>query len=153
MNIGDTAEDFCLKDAKGKKRCLADFKGKNIVLYFYPRDNTPGCTLEAIDFSDLREDFEQHNTVIIGISKDSCESHQKFIDKHELTILLLSDPDSEVQKKYDVWKPKKFMGKEFLGTVRTTILIDAKGSIIKRWDAVKVKGHAQEVLLTIGGNK
>ena len=146
LNPGEAALDFCLKDAKQKSVCLNDFKGKNVVLYFYPKDNTPGCTLEAIDFSALKIDFGKNDTVILGISKDSCESHQKFIDKKALTITLLSDPEAEIQKKYGVWRKKKFMGVAFIGTVRTTVLIDKKGIMRKIWDSVKVKGHAQEVL-------
>lgn len=146
MNVGDHAKDFCLKDASNKTHCLKDFKGKRVVLYFYPKDDTPGCTLEAIDFSALKNEFEKENSVIIGISKDSCESHQKFLDKHNLTIILLSDENAVLQKEYGVWKPKKFMGREFMGTVRTTFLIDEKGIVLQKWDSVKVKSHAQDVL-------
>lgn len=143
---GVLAPLFCLKDAYEGKKCLKDLAGKWVVLYFYPKDNTPGCTLEAIDFSRLKEGFRGLGAVVLGVSKDSCESHQKFIDKKGLTITLLSDPDSKVQKSYGVWKPKKFMGKEFVGTVRTTFLINPEGRIVKVWDKVKVAGHAEEVL-------
>ena len=146
ISIGDSAPDFCIPDAYENKRCLSDFKGKWIVLYFYPKDNTPGCTLEAMDFSDLKEAFEKENAVILGISKDSCKSHQDFIDKKSLTITLLSDADSEAQKKYGVWKPKKLLGREFLGTVRSTFIINPEGKISKMWDKVSVSGHAVEVL-------
>jgi len=146
IKVGDKAPAFCLPDAEGKKHCLKDYKGKYVVLYFYPKDNTPGCTLEAVDFSRFRKEFEGANAVILGVSKDSCESHQKFVDKHKLTITLLSDPDHKMQEMYGVWRPKKFMGREFLGTVRTTMLIDPHGVIIKIWDKVKVKDHVAEVL-------
>lgn len=149
MNIGKKAPDFTLKDAVGTQISLTQFQGKFVVLYFYPKDNTPGCTLEAIDFSTLKSSFSKKKAVILGISRDTCASHQKFIDAHELTILLLSDPDAEVQKKYGVWRPKKFMGKEFLGTIRSTFLIDPEGKIIKIWDPVSVKGHAKDVLASI----
>lgn len=140
------APSFNLKDQDEKLVSLNEYKGKNIVLYFYPKDNTPGCSLEAMDFSALKDEFKKNNTVILGVSKDSCKSHQNFIDKKKLTIRLLSDPDSEVQKKYGVWRPKKFMGREFIGTIRSTFLIDSKGKVNKVWDPVKVKGHAKEVL-------
>lgn len=140
------APSFTLKDSNEKEVSLSDFKGKNIVLYFYPRDNTPGCTIEAIDFSKLKDDFKKHNTIILGVSKDTCKSHQNFIDKRKLTINLLSDQDSKVQKQYDVWKKLKFMGREYLGTQRTTFLINKKGEIVKTWEKVSVNGHAKEVL-------
>ena len=145
----DKAPEFCLPDAEEKKHCLKDYRGKSVVLYFYPRDNTPGCTIEALDFSALKDRFKKKGAVILGVSKDGCASHQKFIDKQGLTITLLSDPDSSMQKKYGVWRPKKFMGREFLGTVRSTFLIDKKGIIKKYWDNVKAKGHAEEVLDSI----
>ena len=143
---GVKAPEFNLQDAYGKEHRLSDYFGKWVVLYFYPKDNTPGCTLEAIDFSRLKNDFEKYNAVILGVSKDSCVSHQKFIDSKGLTITLLSDSDASIQKIYGVWKPKKFMGKEFLGTMRTTYLIDTKGDITKRWDKVNPLGHAKNVL-------
>lgn len=143
---GDKAQEFCIPDAKGKKHCLKDYKGRWIVLYFYPKDSTPGCTMDALDFSKLKDKFAGKNAVILGISKDSCESHQKFIDGQGLTITLLSDKDHKVQEKYGIWRPKKFMGREFLGTVRSTFLIDPKGKVAAVWDEVKVKGHAEEVL-------
>lgn len=147
--MNEKAPDFELPDANGNKIKLSDYKGKNVVVYFYPKDNTPGCTIEAIDFSALKKEFEKKNTVILGISKDTCKSHQKFIDDRKLTITLLSDEDHKVQEKYEVWKPKKFMGREFLGTIRSTFLIDKTGVIQKIWSPVNVKGHAQEVLKEI----
>lgn len=146
LKEGDKAPGFRLVDAYEKERMLEDYLGKWVVLYFYPKDNTPGCTLEALEFSDLKKDFESNDAVVLGVSKDSCESHQKFIDSRGLTISLLSDPNAEIQGIYGVWKPKKFMGREFLGTQRTTFLIDKKGIIRKIWDKVKPLGHAKKVL-------
>lgn len=146
VQVGKDALDFRLRDASKVLRSLTDFSGKWVILYFYPKDLTPGCTLEAIDFSGLRDDFSKLGAVVLGVSKDSCESHQRFIDKKALTITLLSDPDSKVQKDYGVWRMKKVLGKEFMGTVRTTILIDPEGVIRNIWDNVKVKNHAQDVL-------
>ena len=143
------APDFCLPDSAKKDHCLKEYKGKWVVVYFYPKDNTPGCTLEAIDFSRLKAEFIKKKAVILGISKDSCESHQKFVDRQGLTITLLSDADHKVQEKYGIWRPKVFMGREFLGTVRSTFLIDPKGKIARIWDPVSVKGHAKEVLDSI----
>ncbi|MGD9778909.1 peroxiredoxin, partial [Methanomethylovorans sp.] len=135
-----------LPDQDGKEICLQDMKGKWVVLYFYPRDNTAGCTKEAQDFSAFKPEFETEGAIIIGLSKDSMTSHQKFIEKKELTITLLSDMEITVHKLYDVWRLKKFMGKEYMGTVRTTFLIDPNGNIANIWDNVKTKDHAQNVL-------
>ncbi|MBN2066802.1 MAG: thioredoxin-dependent thiol peroxidase [Candidatus Thermoplasmatota archaeon] len=146
LHIGDKAPDFCLKDQDEEEICLKDFKGKNVVLYFYPKDNTPGCSLEAMTFTRFKDDFEKHNTTIIGVSKDSCESHKKFIKNKNLNITLISDSDIKIQKVYGVWRLKKFMGKEFMGTVRSTFLINSTGKISRIWDNVKVKGHVEEVL-------
>lgn len=146
LKVGEKAPEFSLEEGDGSVVSLSDFRGKSVVLYFYPRDNTPGCTIEAIDFSAFKKDFDAAGAVVLGVSKDSCASHKKFIEGRSLTIRLLSDPDSEVQKKYDVWRKRKFMGKEFLGTVRSTFLIDPAGVIVKIWDDVKAEGHAAEVL-------
>ena len=125
---------------------LSNFKGKNVILYFYPKDNTPGCSLEAIMFTKYKIEFKKLNTTILGISKDSCDSHRKFIENKKLNLTLISDSEKEIHKKYGVWQLKKFMGREFLGTVRTTFLIDSTGRIRKIWNNVKVKGHVEEVL-------
>ncbi len=146
LKIGQTAPDFCLLNQSEEKVCLKNFRGKWVVLYFYPKDNTPGCTIEALDFTKLKPEFESLNAVVLGVSKDSCQSHQKFISGKKLTIILLSDLETEVQKKYGVWRPKKFMGKEFLGTIRSTFLIDPEGKIARVWDGMKALGHAQAVL-------
>jgi peroxiredoxin Q/BCP len=145
LKEGDLAPDFCLKNQDEEEICLNDFKGKNIVLYFYPKDNTPGCSLEAMTFTKYKDDFEKYNTTIIGVSKDSCESHKKFIEKKNLNITLISDSEKEIQERYGVWRLKKFMGREFIGTIRSTFLIDSSGTIRKIWDNIKLKGHVEEV--------
>jgi peroxiredoxin Q/BCP len=143
---GQYAPDFCLSDQNGDRTCLEDFRGKWVVLYFYPKDNTAGCSLEAKEFSYLKNDFEIENAVILGVSKDNPESHKRFIEKKELTIKLLSDKQADVHKAYDVLHPKRMRGKEVTGTVRTTFLIDPEGKIIRIWDNVKAAGHAEKVL-------
>ncbi len=147
--IGEKAPDFCLPDYKGTKHCLSDFHGKWVVLYFYPKDNTSGCTKEAREFTEKKEEFEKLNAVIIGISKDSPKSHEKFINKHNLNILLLSDEEHKVLEKYGAWGKKKNYGREYFGTIRSTFLIDPEGKIIKVWKNVRVKGHVEEVLKTL----
>jgi peroxiredoxin Q/BCP len=146
MKVGQSAPDFCLFDQDGKRICLEDFRGKWVVLYFYPRDNTPGCILEAKNFSCLEKGFEAENAVIIGVSRDSVESHQRFIEKKELKIGLLSDEQADVHRTYDVLHPKNFRGKEVISAVRTTFLINTEGKIVKVWDNVKAAGHAEKVL-------
>lgn len=146
LSNGQEAPLFCLQDQDGKEICIQDLRGKWVVLYFYPRDNTSGCTKEAQDFSTLKPEFEAEGAIIIGISRDSMASHQKFIEKKELTITLLSDTDIMVHKLYDVWRLKKFMGKESMGTIRATFLIGPEGNIASIWDNVKTKDHAQKVL-------
>ncbi|WP_455280579.1 thioredoxin-dependent thiol peroxidase [[Eubacterium] cellulosolvens] len=150
---GEKAPDFTLDSDDGKKISLSDFRGKNIVLYFYPKDGTLGCTQEAIEFQNLNRKFANLNAVILGISKDSMESHQKFKDKNNLHFILLSDPKSKVQKLYGVWKEKSLYGKKFMGTQRSTFLINEKGLIEKIYRKVKVKGHAQACLLEFNTNK
>ena len=146
LKIGDIAPNFCLKNQDKENICLKDFKGKNVVLYFYPKDNTPGCSLEAMTFTKYKEDFDRYNTTIIGVSKDSCDSHKKFIKNKKLNITLISDMEKEIQEIYGVWRLKKFMGRKFMGTVRSTFLIDSRGIIKKIWDKVKVNGHVEDVL-------
>ena len=139
---GRKAPAFCLPDAKGKTSCLENFRGKWIVLYFYPRDNTPGCTLEALQFNAALQEFADLGAQVIGVSTDTPESHQKFAEKYNLSILLLADTTHTVLKTYDSWKPKVMFGKEFLGTQRDTFLIDPDGTIIRVWRRVNPKGHA-----------
>jgi peroxiredoxin Q/BCP len=143
---GIKAPEFKLLNQDEEEVKLKDFKGKYVVLYFYPKDNTPGCTTEALEFTFLAKEFKKLNTVILGVSKDSCSSHKKFVEGKKLTIQLLSDEDKAVNKLYGVWQKKKFMGKEFMGTVRTTFLIDTKGKVVQVWQKVKAKGHAETVL-------
>ncbi len=142
---GKPAPDFCLPNQDGKETCLKDFRGQWVVLYFYPRDNTPGCTQEACDFTNYLGEFEQLNATVIGISPDSVESHRKFVDKHHLRITLLSDVQHEVLEKYGVWKQKKMYGKTYMGVERSTFIIDPNGVIVHEWRRVRVKGHVQKV--------
>jgi peroxiredoxin Q/BCP len=146
IKINELAVDFCLKNQNNENVCLKDFMGKWVVLYFYPKDNTPGCSLEAKSFSDYINEFKQLNARIIGVSPDSIDSHKKFESKHNLTFNLLSDPNHDVLKSYDVWKPKKLYGREFMGVIRSTFLINPKGRIVYIWPKVKVMDHAQNVM-------
>jgi peroxiredoxin Q/BCP len=142
---GDTAPKVCLPDETGKEICLEDFKGKWVVLYFYPKDNTSGCTLEAIDFTGAVTDFKKLNAEIIGVSPDSTKSHQNFISKHDLGITLLSDPEHKTLEEYGAWQKKKLYGREYMGVVRSTYLINPEGKIEQVWPKVKVKGHVDDV--------
>ncbi|WP_417434275.1 thioredoxin-dependent thiol peroxidase [Hoeflea sp.] len=125
---------------------LADFAGKKVVLYFYPKDDTSGCTTEAVDFTALADDFAKAGAVVIGLSPDPVKAHDKFIAKHGLGIILASDEDKSVLQAYGVWKEKSMYGRQYMGVERSTFLIDAGGKIARIWRKVKVKGHAQEVL-------
>ena len=147
--IGKKAAAFCLPDADGTSICLDKFRGKWVVLYFYPRDNTPGCTIEAMQFNAALEKFADLGAQVIGESADTSESHQKFAEKHNLSILLLSDTDHTVLKAYDSWKPKTMFGREFLGIQRDTFLIDPEGTIVAVWRKVSPKGHAEEVKVVL----
>lgn len=140
------AKNFSLPASNGNVVSLEDFKGKNVIVYFYPKDNTPGCTTEACSFRDSFEEFQSSETIILGISKDSIKKHNGFIEKHNLPFLLLSDEDGKVCEDYGVWQLKKMMGKEYMGIVRSTFLIDKDGNLVKEWKAVKVNGHIEEVL-------
>ncbi len=146
VEAGKQAPDFELKANTGETVKLSDFRGKYVVLYFYPKDMTPGCTTQACDFRDNYERFKELDAVILGISPDPIERHQKFIDKHDLPFLLLSDEDHQVAEAYGVWKLKKMFGKEYMGIERSTFLIDKDGTVIKEWRKVKVKGHVEEAL-------
>ena len=140
---------FKLPSTNKKGFSLKDSLGNFVVLYFYPKDDTPGCTIETNDFNKLLSKFKKLDCEIYGISKDSLKSHDKFKDKYKIKFDLLADEEKEVLKKYKVWGKKKFMGREFMGIIRTTYLIDKKGKILKVWDNVKVKDHAKEVLETL----
>lgn len=128
---------------------LNDFAGRNLVVFFYPKDMTPGCTNEAIDFSRLKPDFDAANTIILGVSKDSIARHEKFRAKHDLKCLLLSDEDGKMLETYGAWGEKKLYGKTYMGIIRSTILIDKTGKVRKVWPKVRVKGHADEVLSVV----
>jgi peroxiredoxin Q/BCP len=144
--VGDMAPDFTLPRDGGEEVTLSQMQPKAVVLYFYPRDDTSGCTKEAIAFTGLAAEFEAANTVIIGISKDSVASHDKFVAKHDLGVILVSDEGSDVCERYDVWKEKSMYGKKFMGIERATFLIDGSGKIAQAWPKVKVPGHAEAVL-------
>ncbi len=153
MKVGEAAPKFTGLDRAGKSISLQDFEGRSIVLYFYPKDNTPGCTTEAIDFTTKLAEFQALNTQVIGISPDSIASHGKFIDKYDLKITLLSDPEHQIAESYGVWQLKKFMGKEYMGIVRSTFLIDPTGKISYVWSNVRVKNHVDNVLAQITNGK
>lgn len=142
---GAKAPAFTLLDQNDNKVKLSDFKGQWVVLYFYPKDDTPGCTTEACDFTDGLKSLEKLNAKVLGVSADSTESHRKFIAKFKLKITLLSDPDHEMIDKYGVWQKKQNYGKEYMGIVRTTYLIDPAGNVAHVWEKVKAEGHAAKV--------
>ena len=144
--VGQVAPAFSLTNAASETVTLQDFAGKWLVFYFYPKDDTPGCTIEALDFTALKDEFAAFNAVVVGVSPDSEVSHQKFIKKKELGIELLSDPDHKAAEAYGVWQLKKFMGKENMGIVRSTFLIAPDGAIAHSWLKVSAKEHAQAVL-------
>ncbi len=145
INEGDDAPNFSLSADHGKTVSLADFTGSNIVLFFYPKDNTPGCTKEAIEFSDKVQDFEKHNTVILGLSPDSARKHDNFVNKHDLQVTLISDEEKKTLEDYQVWVEKSMYGKKYMGVDRSTFLIDTQGRIVKIWRKVKVAGHVEDV--------
>ena len=146
LKIGDKAPNFTLTDKDGKEVSLSDFLGKKIVLYFYPKDNTPGCTRQACAFAGLYREFENKGVQVIGISKDSVASHQKFAEKYNLPFVLLSDPERKAIEAYGVWQEKKMCGKVSMGVVRTTFIIDEEGKISKVMDKVKPDTNAMEIL-------
>ncbi|WP_199426383.1 thioredoxin-dependent thiol peroxidase [Thermaerobacillus caldiproteolyticus] len=149
LQIGQPAPDFTLPASNGEMVGLSDFRGKHVVLYFYPKDMTPGCTTEACDFRDYHGKFCDLNAVILGVSTDSVERHKKFIEKYDLPFLLLADEKHEVAETYGVWKLKKNFGKEYMGIERSTFIIDKDGKLVKEWRSVKVKGHVEEALTYI----
>ncbi|MFC4348286.1 thioredoxin-dependent thiol peroxidase [Kordiimonas lipolytica] len=146
VDVGDKAPAFSLPADGGETLSLSDFKGKKVVLYFYPKDSTPGCTTEAKDFSALISDFEAAGAVVLGMSKDSVRRHDNFIAKSELKVRLVSDEEGKTIEDYGVWVQKKLYGREYMGIERATFLIDGEGTIREVWHKVKVKGHAEAVL-------
>ena len=149
LKINIKAPDFILSSTNKIDYSLKNSLGKYVVIYFYPKDDTPGCTVEANDFNKLLPQFKKLNCEVFGVSKDNLKSHDKFREKYKLKFDLLSDEELTVLKKFKVWGKKKFMGREFMGILRTTFLIDKKGKILKIWENVKVKDHAKEVLETL----
>jgi len=149
INEGELAPNFTLQADDGSPVSLRNYKGKKVVLYFYPKDETPGCTTEALGFKEAVAEFEKEGAVILGVSIDSVESHRKFKEKHELPFALLSDPEATVLKLYDVWKQKSLYGRTFMGTERTTFVVDEKGVVAKVYRKVKPKEHAQTCLLDL----
>jgi thioredoxin-dependent peroxiredoxin len=146
LELGQQAPEFTSINQNENTVSLSDFKGRNIVLYFYPRDDTPGCTTEGIEFSGLIKEFSEANTVVIGVSKDTALKHQKFIKKRDLKIDLLADTEGEVCEAYSIWGEKQFMGKRFMGIIRSTFIIDTTGKLVDAFYKVRVKGHAQAML-------
>lgn len=145
LEIGNKAPEFCIPNQDEVEICLRDLKGKWIVLYFYPKDNTPGCTTQACDFTQAEPEFDDLDAVILGVSPDSPKKHQNFIAKKELGITLLSDGQKEVCEAYGVWQLKKTFGKEYMGVVRSTFIINPQGDISAIWSKVKVKEHIEKV--------
>lgn len=148
---GQPAPDFQLADQDGKSHSLKEWRGSPVVLYFYPKDDTPGCTKEACAFRNARESYEQAGARVVGVSPDPVDAHRKFADKYDLPFTLLADPDRKVCELYEVWKEKNLYGKKSMGVVRTTFVIDAEGKIRKIFPRVRVDGHADKVLELIRG--
>ena len=146
LQEGVLAPDFALQDQEQVLHNLSDYRGKKVVLYFYPKDDTPGCTKEACSFRDSFGDFRKNGLVVLGVSKDSTSSHAKFQEKYSLPFPLLSDTDTTVIKAYEAWGPKKYMGREYEGVLRITYIIDEEGKILKAYEKVKPQDHAQEIL-------
>lgn len=146
IEIGQQVPDFSMKGNEGKQLQLADYRGKYVVLYFYPKDMTPGCTTQACEFRDQHESFKDVNAVILGVSPDPLHRHEKFINKHDLPFELIADEEHELAEAFGVWKLKKNFGKEYMGIERSTFIIDPDGKLVKEWRKVKVKGHVEEAL-------
>lgn len=149
IEIGKKAPVFCLAADDGETVCLKDLEGRWVVLYFYPKDNTSGCTTEALEFSERAADFSAMNASVMGMSRDSAASHKKFKEKHNLSVKLLSNPEHDVLEAYGAWGTKKMYGKESAGIIRSSVLIDPEGIVRKAWPKAKSSGHAQEVLETV----
>ena len=146
LEPGQTAPDFTLPDQRGQKVSLSDFRGQPVVVYFYPKDDTPGCTTQACDIRDQWEEFREAGAAVIGISPDDVESHERFAAKHDLPHVLLADPDREVMQPWGAWGTKNMYGKETVGVIRSTVLVDAEGVVAKVWKRVQAKRHAEQVL-------
>ena len=146
LTKGMKAPEFCLRDQDDTEVCLKNLKGRWVVAYFYPKDDTPGCTIEAIEFSGLSKEFDKSNAVVLGISPDSGKRHCNFIEKHGLQVQLLTDPDKKAIKQYGAWGKKMMYGKEVEGVIRSTVLIDPQGRVAHHWSNVAPKGHGAEVL-------
>ncbi len=150
LNAGDPAPDFCLPSTLGRDVSLKDLLGKKVVLYFYPKDNTPGCTKQACEFRDLAADFDRKKTVVLGVSRDSLSSHENFQKQFNLKFPLLSDPDHKVHELFGAWGEKVMYGKKVLGAIRTTVVIDEQGKILSLARNVKAEGNAQSTFQKIG---
>ncbi|MCC7263619.1 MAG: thioredoxin-dependent thiol peroxidase [Candidatus Latescibacteria bacterium] len=148
--IGDPAPVFSLPDAGGRTVGLQDLRGKKVVLYFYPKDDTSGCTRESCDFRDAQPALEQAGVVVVGISPDSVRSHQRFREKYSLPFLLLADPERQAIEAYGVWKEKSMYGRKYMGVERSTFLIDEQGVLVAEWRKVKVIGHVEQILASLG---
>lgn len=144
--VGDTIPNFKLQASNGQEVQLTDYAGKKLVIYFYPKDMTPGCTTESCDFRDFNGEFGANNAEVIGISPDDLASHEQFVSKHELPFLLLSDTDHHVSELFGVWKLQHWNDKEFMGIQRSTFILDGQGKLVKEWRSVAVEGHVKEVL-------
>jgi peroxiredoxin Q/BCP len=151
VHVGDKVPNFKLQASNGMEVELADYAGKKLVIYFYPKDMTPGCTTESCDFRDFNGEFAANNAEVIGISPDDLTSHEQFVDMHELPFLLMSDTGLEVSELFGVWKLRSRDGKEFMGIERSTFLLDEQGTLVKEWREVSVEGHVKEVLEAVKG--
>jgi peroxiredoxin Q/BCP len=145
LEIGDAIPPFCLPNQDEEEICFRDIKGRWAVVYFYPKDNTPGCTTEACDFTEALPDFNELEAIVLGVSPDSPKKHRNFIEKKKLKITLLADEDKSLCKSFGIWQLKKFMGKEYMGVVRSTFLIAPDGTLAHKWEKVRVKNHVLEV--------
>jgi peroxiredoxin Q/BCP len=145
LEIGDIIPPFCLPNQDEEEICFRDIKGRWIVLYFYPKDNTPGCTIEACDFTEALPDFIGLEAIVLGVSPDTPRKHRNFIEKKALKITLLADEDKSLCKSFGMWQLKKFMGKEYMGVLRSTFLISPNGTLAYQWEKVRVKGHVAKV--------